>query len=212
MNCCIIGIGQFGYAAAIQLIENGNQVCAVDKDITIISNIQDKVSYAVCLDIKDEKSLSMIGIDTFDAIILAMGQNFEQLVIIAGLIKKNFNVPLIICRANNDQQKTILDMIGVEYIILPEKESALQLVDRISVGFGYFYRIAENYSLTYVHCKKSWIGLTIEEIREKYPKVLLLGKKNQSNIEEINDYDVLHGNEIIMFSGENQNLLSITGN
>jgi trk system potassium uptake protein TrkA len=209
MNCCIIGIGQFGYAAALQLIENGNQVCVIDKNISIISNIQDKVSYALCLEVTDEQSLSMIDINTFDVIILAMGQNFEQLVIMAGLLKKKFAVPLIICRANNDQQKTILHMIGIEYIILPEKESALQLIDRISVGYGYFNRIADNYSLNYIHCKKAWVDLTIGEIKEKYSHVYLLGKKSQSEIEIIEDSYICQGNEILIFCGENKYLIGI---
>jgi trk system potassium uptake protein TrkA len=209
MNCCIIGIGQFGHAAALQLIENGNQVCVIDKNISIISNIQDRVSYALCLEVIDEQSLSMIDINTFDVIILAMGQNFEQLVIIAGLLKKKFSVPLIICRANNDQQKTILHMIGIEYIILPEKESALQLIDRISIGYGYFNRIADNYSLNYIHCKKSWVGLTISEIKEKYENIFLLGKKIQSEIIPLEDYYLCEGNEILIFCGENRFLLEI---
>jgi trk system potassium uptake protein TrkA len=209
MNCCIIGIGQFGYAAALKLIENGNQVCVVDKDINIISNIQDKVSYAVCLEVIDEKSLTIIGVDTFDVIILAMGQCFEELVILAGLLKKTFSVPLIICRANNDQQKTILHMIGIEYIILPEKESALQLVDRISVGYGYFYRIADNYSLNYVNCKKAWVGFSVLDLKNKYSNIYLLGKKAQSEIEVIDDYYVCEGNEILIWSGENKYLLEI---
>lgn len=209
MNCCIIGIGQFGHAAALQLIENGNQVCVIDKNISIISNIQDKVSYALCLEVIDEQSLTMIDIDTFDIIILSMGQNFEELVIIAGLLKKKFSIPLIICRANNVQQKTILHMIGIEYVILPEKESALQLVDRISIGYGYFNRIADNYSLNYIHCKKSWTDLTIGEIKRKYQNVYLLGKKTQSEIETITDYYICEGNEILIFCGENKFLLEI---
>lgn len=209
MNCCIIGIGQFGYAAALQLIENGNQVCVIDKNISIISNIQDKVSYAICLDVMDEQSLAMIDINTFDVIILAMGNNFEQLVIIAGLLRKKFSIPLIICRANNDQQKIILHMIGIEYIVLPEKESALQLIDRISVGYGYFNRIADNYSLNYIHCKKSWINMTIEEIKNRHPDIYLLGKKTQSEIEKLEDYYICEGNEILIFCGENKYLIDI---
>ncbi len=209
MNCCIIGIGQFGHAAALQLIENGNQVCVIDKNISIISNIQDKVSYSFCLEILDEQSLSMVEINTFDVIILTMGHNFEQLVIIAGLLKKKFLVPLIICRANNDQQKTILHMIGIEYVILPEKESALQLVDRISIGYGYFNRIADNYSLNYIHCKKSWVGLSFIEIKKKYANIFLLGKKVESEIEAVLDYDICEGNELLVFCGENRYLLDI---
>jgi trk system potassium uptake protein TrkA len=209
MNCCIIGIGQFGHAAALKLIENGNQVCVVDKDINIISSIQDKVSYAVCLEVIDEKSLAMIGVNTFNVIILAMGQCFEELIILAGLLKKKFNVPLIICRANNDQQKTILHMVGIDYIVLPEKESALQLVDRISVDYGYFHRIADNYSLNYVHCKKSWIGLSILDLKMKYHQINFLGKKAQSDIEEVSDNYICEGNEILIWSGYNEFLAAM---
>lgn len=211
MNCCIIGIGQFGHTTALQLVENGQKVCAVDKDITIISNIQDKVSYAVCLEVIDENSLKSIGINTFDIVVLAMGQNFQELVIIAGLLKKKFNIPTIICRASNDQQKTILHMIGIEYVILPEKESALQLVDKITIGYGYFHRITTNYSVTYISPKKSWIGMTIDELNAKYDnKIIILGKKINDDIEKLSAYNEIIGTELLVLAGENSFLFQIT--
>jgi trk system potassium uptake protein TrkA len=211
MNCCIIGVGLFGYTAALKLIENGMKVCAVDKDISVISDIQDKVSYAVCLEVIDENSLKSISVETFDVIILAMGQNFEELVIIAGLLKKQFHVPTIICRASTDQQKTILNMIGIEYVILPEKESALELVDKISIGYGYFHRITDNYSLTYVSPKKSWIGMTLRELKEKYNQsIIILGKKVDQDIEEVNVFDEIVGTELFLIGGSNEKLLHMT--
>lgn len=213
MNCCIIGIGLFGYTAALQLVENGMKVCAVDKDISVISDIQDKVSYAVCLEVIDENSLKSISADTFDVIILAMGQNFEELVIIAGLLKKQFAVPTIICRASTDQQKTILNMIGIEYVLLPEKESALELVDKISIGYGYFHRITQNYSLTYVSAKKSWIGMTIEDLKEKYNQTItILGKKVEEEIQPVRQFDKIIGTELFLIAGLNIKLLPLTKN
>lgn len=210
MNCCVIGIGQFGYTAAIQLVENGVQVCAVDRDISIINKIEDKVSYAVCLEVIDENSLKNIGIDTFDIIILAMGQNFEELIIIAGLLKKKFKIPCIICRASNDQQKIILSMLGIEYIILPEKESALQMVDKISIGYGYFYRISNNYSVSYINAKKSWVGLSINDLKAKLENVTILGKKIENDIESVLSHGLIQIDDILVFSGENKSLFQIT--
>lgn len=211
MNCCIIGVGLFGYTAALQLTQNGMKVCAVDKDISIISDIQDKVSYAVCLEVIDEHSLKSISADTFDIIILAMGQNFEELVIIAGLLKKKFDIPTIICRASTDQQKTILNMIGIEYVILPEKESALELIDKITIGYGYFHRITSNYSVTYVSGKKAWIGLSIQELEEKYNhEITVLGKKIENEIERLSPFEEIVGNELFLIAGENTLLLQIT--
>jgi trk system potassium uptake protein TrkA len=209
MNCCVIGIGQFGLAAAVGLLENNNHVCVVDKDISIISNIQDKFSYAICMDVVDEQSLQSIGIDTYDVVIIAMGQSFEELVIIAGILKKKFSIPMIICRANNDQQKIILQMIGIDFIILPEKESALNLVDKISVGYGYFHRIADNYSITYLRCKKNWIGKTKEEIEKKHPEIVFLGIKVQSEIEMLENTYFFSGTELLVLSGLNSYLIEI---
>lgn len=209
MNCCVIGIGQFGYSVALQLIENGHDVCAIDKDIAVISEIQDKVSYTMCLEIKDEKSLELIGINTFDSVIIAIENRFENIVVIAGLIKKYYDIHLLICRASFEEQKIVLQMIGVQYIILPEKESAVQLVDRISVGFGYFYRVADNFSVTYILAKKSWVGLYCKDVKEKYKNMVFLGKKNHMNeIELINDYDVIVGDEILLCAGCNQYLIN----
>jgi trk system potassium uptake protein TrkA len=209
MNCCVIGIGQFGYSVALQLIENGHEVCVIDKDIAIITEIQDKVSYAMCMEIKDEKSLELINIDKFDSVIIAIENKFESIVIIAGLIKKYYSIPLLICRASFEEQKIILQMIGVQYIILPERESAIQLVDRISIGFGYFYRVSENYSVTYMLPKKSWVGLTIEELQNRFKSITFLGKKNNFNqIEVCYGQDIIIGDEILLCAGFNDDLIN----
>ena len=210
MNCCVIGIGQFGYAVTMQLVETGHDVCVIDKDIAIINEIQDKVAFAMCLDMKDEKSLELIDVDKFDTVIIAIESRFEDIVVIAGLIKKYYKVSLLICRASCQEQKIILQMIGVQYIILPEKESAIQLVDRISIGYGYFYRVAENYSVTYILPKKSWVGLYYKEIVEKYKNIVFLGKKNNMNnsIDHIDEYDIITGDEVLLCAGYNHNLIS----
>lgn len=74
----VIGIGQFGRAIAKQLSKEGAEVMAIDSNEAVIESISDKVVYAVTMDATDKKALLAQNITDFDAVVVAIGQNFEQ--------------------------------------------------------------------------------------------------------------------------------------
>ena len=50
------------------------------------------VTQAVCLRITDEASLRSIGIEEMDTVIVAMGENIAQSILITALLKKSFRL------------------------------------------------------------------------------------------------------------------------
>lgn len=207
MNCCVIGLGTFGYSLAITLEKQGIQVLAIDSDMEAIKNIQDKVSHALCLHVYDEESLRAAGIGDVDTVTVAMGKHFEESILITALLKKHFNIPMIVCRSISAVHKEILELIGADLVILPEQEAGIKLADKLSAKYSNFIRITQEYSLTHIHAMKKWVGKTLEDIdlEGKY-EIRLLGKRIRENIKPLSLQYEVHADDIFLCAGLNENL------
>ncbi len=82
MKFCIIGIGRFGLQLAKSLTKNGMDVLAIDKIEERIDLIKDIVTQAIVMDMVDEESLRAMGIEEMDTVIVAIGRNFEDSILL----------------------------------------------------------------------------------------------------------------------------------
>ncbi|PCH91499.1 MAG: potassium transporter KtrA, partial [Bacteroidetes bacterium] len=77
----VIGLGLFGTEIAKTLAKRGSEVLAIDVNDEKTKNIQDDVAYAVSLDATDIKALQAQNINNSDAVVVAIGENFESLLL-----------------------------------------------------------------------------------------------------------------------------------
>ena len=99
MKFCVIGLGRFGYQVATALAENGMEVMAIESDEAIVASIRDAVTQAICMQVTDESSLRSVGVDEMDTVIVAMGENFAESILITALLKKRLLTKKVITRA-----------------------------------------------------------------------------------------------------------------
>jgi trk system potassium uptake protein TrkA len=192
MKFCIVGLGRFGYQLGVSLAKQGMDVLAIDKDEAIVSSIKDKVTQAVCLNVRDEEALQSVGVEEMDTVIVAMGENFEQSVLITALLKKRLNIPYVIARSTNAIHDDILKLVGADKVVLPERY----------VG----KRLAINLSLPFVE----FVGKTIAELdlRRTRHVTCIAVKKGKEIVLVDPDYIIME-NDILLLSGENKNLAAM---
>ena len=77
----VIGLGQFGSAIAKNLSNRGAEVIAIDSSLEKVEGIKDEVSHAVALDATDKKALLSQNIQDVDAVVVAIGENFQALLL-----------------------------------------------------------------------------------------------------------------------------------
>lgn len=166
----VIGIGQFGEAIARSLSKQGAEVMAIDKSQEKIDYIANDVAYAVVLDATDKKALISQNIQKFDAVVIAIGEDFEELLLCAvNLIE--LNVPRIITRAKGRINRKILEKLGLKEIFSPEFEVGAVVAERLlHPSMVNFLNLPDNYVITEIKAPKSIIGQTLESIklRESY--------------------------------------------
>ncbi len=211
MKFCVIGLGRFGQQVAKVLAENGMEVMAVDSNESIVASVRDNVTQAICMRVTDEASLRSIGIDEMDTVIVAMGENFAQSILITALLKKRLNIPHVIARAINEIHKEILTIVGADRVILPEQEIGIRLADQLSSPFTDLVRLAKDFSISQIIAPKSFIGEKVSEL-DLYSKyhVYCIGKKDGEKITSIEPDYIINENDKLIFSGSNENLEEIT--
>jgi len=189
----VIGVGKYGATIAKRLSEKGAQVFAFDNSEDKIENIKDDVSFAVTTDTTDPKALANQNIADMDAVVVAIGENFEA-TILTCVHLLDLGVKRIIARASGSQQKLILEKIGIKEILTPEDEVAFVVREKlINPSILSFLQLPDDYEIAEIKPPKGILNRTIDDLdfRNKYQLTLVtmkreydIKKKGQYNVEQ----------------------------
>lgn len=210
MKVGVIGLGRFGYSVATTLTEKGIEVLAIDSNESIIASIRDSVTQAVCMRVTDESSLRSVGADEMDIIIVAMGENFAQSILITALLKTRLNIPRIITRSINKIHREIVTLIGADETIIPEEEIGIRLAERLSSPFTQFFRITTHFSMSQLPTPASFIGTEVEnlEIFKNY-KVRCIARKEEDDFIPVDPSYKIQEGDMLLMAGREEDLKKI---
>lgn len=161
----VIGLGQFGNSIARTLAQRGAEVLAIDINIDHVEALKDEVAYAVALDATDLKALKAQNIADVDAVVVAIGENFEGLLLTTVLLLE-LKVERIIARAANAQQRMILQKMGVTEILSPEDTVGISVAEMLlHPNMKSFLSLGDNYEIVEINTPKRIVDQTIKEVR-----------------------------------------------
>ncbi len=164
MKCAVIGLGEFGRAAAIGLARNGAEVIAVDRDMQRVNRIKDEVALAVRLDASHEDALQSHGLDEADVLIAAIGDNFEAQVLVV-VHAKQIGIKKILARATTPDHLRVLQAVGADEVFNPEEEAARWTVQRLLItNITSYFELAEGFSIVEVNAPPKIVGKTLEQL------------------------------------------------
>ncbi len=123
MTYIIIGLGNFGVALAERLTAIGHDVIGVDADMNLVEEYKDTISSTIGLNISDVASLKMLPLADADEVIVTLGEDVGESVLVVALLKQH-GVKRLVARAGNRLHRTILEAIGVDEVIMPETYAA----------------------------------------------------------------------------------------
>lgn len=204
---CVIGLGRFGYHVATTLALHGHEVLAVDSNDGIIHSIRDHVTQAICMQVTDEESLRAIGIAGFDTVIVAVGENFAQSVLITALLKHKLHIRTVLVRSVSPIHHDILELIGADEIISPERQVAMRLAERLCFHLQTFSRITDTIGVGVLPVPERFVGRTVAEADlQNYYGVTLLGKKDGVEITQLMSTYTFEEHDTIVCMGTDKNL------
>lgn len=166
----LIGLGRFGRHIAMKLNEMNHEVMAIDWNEERVNAVLPYVTNALIGDSTNGEFLSSLGIRNFDACIVAIGDDFQNSLETASLLKE-MGAKQVIARASRGVQEKFLLRNGADEVVYPEKQLAAWTAIRCTLDHILDYiELDEDYSIIELTIPEDWSNRTILQldIRKKY--------------------------------------------
>jgi len=209
LNIVVIGLGYFGESLALELAHLGHEVIGVDSDAEVVQRNAALMTDTVQVDATNLEALRTLEIPTFDICIVGRGSNLEESVLIT-LHLKELGARHIVCKAMSDQQKKILERIGADQIVQPERDMGKRLAHMLSTNTQMldYMDVPGDYGIEEIAAPRGWWERTLGELSlpSRYGLQVLLIKAKEKFIPAPGSTTMLHEGDILIVFGHARKL------
>ena len=207
----VIGLGRFGAQVARQLCALGCEVLAMDVSAELVQQISADVTHAVVGDGQDKGVLKALGVRDMDCGIVAIGDDLAASVLTT-MNMKELGVPYIVCKAHDETHRRVLEKLGADRVVIPEKENAARLAKSLSSPNVLDYiELSEDFGIIEVPAPKSWHDKSLIElnIRAKLGvNILAVRREGKINVSPAAEFQICEG-DIMVVLGDSRALETV---
>ncbi len=206
----VIGLGRLGVSVATTLFDLGHDVLAVDIDGDVVQNIASRVTHAVQADATNERTLRELGIGNFDIAIVTTSE-IESSVLTTVLLRK-LGVNYVIARADSELHGSILEKIGADKVIYPEREMGIMIAHVLSLAADAidFIPVVPGYGVVKMTAPPYFVGEAFSALgfgpKGKWEVAVLLLERGKEVIIAPGDSEVVRSSDILIVAGSDDKL------
>jgi trk system potassium uptake protein len=209
----VIGLGRFGTSLAVVLHDSGYEVLGIDKSSDLVEGITPYVTHAVRADATKESALKKLGINNFDVAVVAVGASIQDSVMITILLKK-LGVRYIVARADNQLHGEILENIGAEKVIFPERDTAIRTGPILTMKeVGDYIPLNNGSGIVKAKATHYFIGKTLLDIgfgsRQRGGVAVMMIQRGKEAIINPELVEVVSHEDILVMAGNNGDIEKI---
>jgi trk system potassium uptake protein TrkA len=163
----VVGLGRLGISMVGTLESLGHEVLAIDKREEVIQQLADDLPnvHLVVADATDEDAVRGLNVDGFDAAAVMIGENHLEAGILATATLKEVGVPRIVARATGDIHGRVLEKVGADRVIQPEREIGVQLARTMaSPALLDYVDLGEDEALIETRVPGAWLDKSLSEL------------------------------------------------
>ena len=163
----VVGLGRLGISMVETLDSLGHEVLAIDKKEDVIQDLADDLPnvHLVAADATDEDAVRGLNVEGFDAAAVMIGENHIEAGILATATLKEVGVPKIVARATNGIHARVLERVGADRVIQPEREIGEQLARTMASPVLLDYvDLGEDEALIEAQVPRAWLDKSLSEL------------------------------------------------
>ena len=206
----IIGLGRLGSAMIGTLDSLGHEVLGIDSDEEIVQVLSERFpdAHFVAADATNESILRDLNVSHFDAAAVVIGEDMEASILVTANLKE-LGVPFVVSRALNKLHARVLQKIGADQIIEPEKDMGAQLARTMASPTVMDYvDLGGDEALIEAKVPKRWVGKSLADLhlyRKSGLTVLALEREEPGGTIPSGD-TVLQEEDVVVIGGPKKNL------
>lgn len=160
----IVGLGNFGSAVARLLHDLGHDVIGVDPDEQAVDRIARNVTRAAVGDARQLEVLERVGARNADVGVVSTGHDITAS-ILATLAMRDLGVGEVYVKVISSDHARVMEKMGVNETIFPERESGQRLATRISSrGILNYVRLGPDFGVQEMAVPRAWVGHSLREL------------------------------------------------
>lgn len=207
----VVGLGRFGAEVARQLYNLGCEVLAMDVKADLVQEISGSVTHAVVSDGQDKGVLKALGIRDFDCAVVAIGDDLAASVLVT-MNMKELGVPHVVCKAHDDTHRRVLEKLGADQVVIPEKENAVRLARSLSTPNVLDYiELSDEYGIVEVPAPAAWQGKSLKDLNVRAKlgvNILAIRRSGKINVSPAADFAFQNG-DIVVVLGDSKALKAV---
>ncbi|HWS81898.1 MAG TPA: TrkA family potassium uptake protein [Rubrobacter sp.] len=163
----VVGLGRLGISMVGTLDSLGHEVLAIDSRENVIQGLADELPnvHLVAADATDEAAVRGLDVESFDAAAVMIGENHIEAGILATATLKEVGVPRIVARATGGIHARVLEKVGADRVIQPEREIGEQLARTMASPVLLDYvDLGEDEALIEARVPSAWLDKSLSEL------------------------------------------------
>ena len=162
----IIGLGRLGGAMLETLLSLGHEVLGIDTDEDLVQDLAREYPHAhlVAADATEEAVLRDLDVAHFDGGAVVIGEDMEAGILATANLKE-MGVPFVVARALSKLHGRVLERIGADRIIEPERDIGAQVARTMaSPGVLDYVDLGRDEALIEVEVPQEWVGKSLAQL------------------------------------------------
>ncbi len=162
----IIGLGRLGTAMIDTLVSLGHDVLGIDLDEDLVQDLAGDYpnAHLVAADATDDSVLRDLNVANFDGAAVVIGEAMEAGILATANLKE-FGVPMIVARASSKLHARVLERVGADRVIQPEREMGEQVARVLaSPGMLDYVDLGEDEALIEARVPSQWTDKSLAEL------------------------------------------------
>jgi trk system potassium uptake protein TrkA len=163
----VVGLGRLGFSMIGTLDSLGHEVLAIDRREDVIQTLADDLQnvHLVAADATEEAVVRGLNVEDFDAAAVMIGENHVEASILTTATLKEIGVPRIVARATSGVHARVLQKVGADRVIQPEREIGEQLARTMASPVLLDYvDLGEDEALIEAQVPRVWLDKSLSEL------------------------------------------------
>jgi trk system potassium uptake protein len=198
----VIGLGRFGRAVALELIDSDTEVLGIDADEAIVQELSVQLTHVVRADSTVEDALRQLAVHEFDRAVVAIGTNIEASLLTASLLRK-LGVGTIWAKAISDAHGRILGELGIRHVVYPEHDMGRRVAHLVRGRMLDFIQFEPDYAMVKTEPPSFLLGVPLGQsgVRRKHGITVVGVKRPGKTLGHATGETVLEPGDMIIVSG-----------
>lgn len=200
----VIGLGRFGGSLALELVERGSEVLAIDSRPKVVQRYADDLTHTAVADTTDPESLRQLGVHQFRRAVVSIGTELEASILTTSLLA-DFGIPHIWAKATSRQHGRILERIGAHHVVLPEHDMGERVAHLVTGRMLDFIQVEEDFALAKTMSPREAVDRTLRDstLRSKYGVTVVGIKRPGEEFTYATAETIVRKGDILIVAGSN---------